>query len=285
MIQIIIGAVLISFSSVFVKLVNTGPTSALFYRFFFGAVTLFIYSFFSKTKLYKNIRSLLYAALAGFFFSLDLFLWHRSILWAGPGLATILANFQVFILTLISVLFMKERLRLIYVLTVLLAFAGLILLTGVGFEAMDSLYRKGIIFGLLTAFCYSGITLTIQKSQRLPVKLDPLSNMAWLCFFGAVFGGVEVVSCGESFIIPDIESLVFLFLYGAVCSGLGWCLITKGLSCVSISVAGLALILQPAFAFVWDVLFFSKPVTFFNITGAAVTIAAIYIGSVSRPSR
>ena len=285
MVQIVIGAVLISFSSVFVKLVNVGPTTALFYRFLFGAVTLVLFSVFTKTALYKDMRSLLFAALAGFFFSLDLFLWHRSIHWVGPGLATILANFQVFILTLTGVVFMKERLRPVYVLSVLLAFSGLILLTGVGTVTMDSLYKKGIIYGLLTALCYSAITLTIQKSQKLPVKLDPMANMAWLCVFGALFGSVEAAACGESFTIPDMQSLLFLLLYGAVCSGMGWYMITKGLPGVTISMAGLVLVLQPAFAFIWDILFFAKPVNFLNITGAAVTIIAIYMGAVFRTSR
>jgi drug/metabolite transporter (DMT)-like permease len=106
--------------------------------------------------------------------------------------------------------------------------------------------------------------------------------MAWLCFFGSVFGSVGVVASGETFVIPDIQSLVFLVTYGIVCSSVGWYLITKGLPRVSISVAGLSLILQPALAFIWDVLFFEKSLTLLNSLGAVVTIMAIYLGVVSR---
>ena len=83
-------------------------------------------------------------------------------------------------------------------------------------------------------------------------------------------------------IIPDLQSLLFLTAYGIICSGIGWYLITKGLPSVSISLAGLSLILQPALAFIWDVLFFEKSVTSLNITGAVITIAAIYLGVISR---
>jgi drug/metabolite transporter (DMT)-like permease len=200
----------------------------------------------------------------------------------GPGLSTILANFQVFILTGISIVFMKERLRFRFIASVILAFSGLVLLIGLDFQSMSPLFIRGIIFGLLTACCYSSVTFTVQKSQKIPDKLDPVSNMAWLCFSGSVFGSIEVLASGESFIIPDLQSLVFLITYGMICSGLGWYLITKGLPHVSISLAGLSLILQPALAFVWDVLFFAKPLTPLNIVGVIITIAAIYMGSVSR---
>ena len=282
MLQIILGAILISFSSVFVKLVHVGPTTSLFYRFTFGALALFITALITKTPLFRDIRSFLFAGLAGFLFSLDLFFWHRSILYIGPGLATILANFQVFILTVIGIIFMGERLRILFIASVVLAFSGLILLTELNVQSFEPLYMRGILFGLLAAGCYSGITLTIQKSQRLPEKLDPVSNMAWLCFFGSAFGIFGVIASGETFNIPDIQSMLFLIAYGIICSSIGWYLITKGLPGVSISLAGLSLILQPALAFIWDILFFGKSVTLINISGAVITLIAIYMGVVSR---
>lgn len=266
----------------FVKLVHVGPTAALFYRFLFGAIALFIAAPIRKVPLFNGYRSLFYGGLAGFLFSLDLFFWHRSIHYVGPGLSTILANFQVFILTAVSIVFMKERLRFLFIASVILAFSGLVLLVGIDFQSMGPLFKRGIIFGLLTACCYSGVTITVQKSQKIPDKLDPVSNMAWLCFFGALFGSIEVWISNESFIIPDMTSLLFLIAYGSICSGLGWYLITKGLPRVSISLAGLSLILQPALAFVWDVLFFAKTLTMLNIAGVIITIAAIYMGAVSR---
>lgn len=282
MVQLITGGILISFSSVFVKLVHVGPTSAMFYRFFFGALALFIAALIRKNSLFQDFKSLCYAGLAGFLFSLDLFFWHRSILFVGPGLATILANFQVFILTLTGLIFLGERLRVLFIFSVIMAFFGLILLVGFDFQSMDKFFQLGIIYGLLTACFYSCVTLTIQKSQRLSARLGPVSNMVWLCLFGSVFGSFGVMTTGETFNIPDIESLIYLVAYGVVCSGIGWYFITKGLPRVSVSLAGLSLTIQPTFSFLWDVLFFAKPVTFQNLLGAVITIFAIYLGAVSR---
>jgi drug/metabolite transporter (DMT)-like permease len=106
--------------------------------------------------------------------------------------------------------------------------------------------------------------------------------MAWLCIFGTFFGSLEVVASLESFIIPDVQSLLFLMAYGVICSSIGWYLITKGLPHVSISMAGLSLILQPALSFLWDVLFFKKPVSFMNIIGAVIALSAMYMGALNR---
>ena len=46
--------------------------------------------------------------------------------------------------------------------------------------------------------------------------------------------------------------------------------------------AGLALLLQPTLSFVWDVLFFARPMTLPELIGAAIAIAAIDLGSRKR---
>ena len=56
-------------------------------------------------------------------------------------------------------------------------------------------------------------------------------------------------------------------------------IITRALPRVSVSFAGLALLLQPALSYVWDILFFNKIVTAVSISGLGLTLAAIYLGS------
>ena len=42
---------------------------------------------------------------------------------------------------------------------------------------------------------------------------------------------------------------------------------------------GLALLLQPTLSFAWDVLFFDRPMTAIELTGAGIALVAIYLGS------
>ncbi|MCP4199062.1 MAG: DMT family transporter [Proteobacteria bacterium] len=282
MAQVLIGAVIISSSAVFVKLVDVGPTAAMFYRFLFGAIALLCTVLLKKEALWKNIHTVKWALLGGFIFAIDLFLWHRSIHYVGPGLATILANFQVFFLAMIGALFLNEKLTMRYVVSVPLAFLGLFMIIGWHFDKMEMLYKRGIIYGLLTAITYTALTLVMRKSQKISEKLSPSAHMMWVCFFGAALGSLFVLPSGETFHIPDLTSFVFLAAYGVICTGVGWVFISKGLPKVSASVAGLALILQPTGSFLWDVLLFSRPTTWFQSTGAVLAICAIYLGTVKK---
>ena len=58
----------------------------------------------------------------------------------------------------------------------------------------------------------------------------------------------------------------------------GWLLITNALPKMRASLSGLILLLQPALAFVWDVLLFQRPTTALNWTGVGLALAAIYLG-------
>jgi drug/metabolite transporter (DMT)-like permease len=275
---VLAGAFLISFASVFVKVADVGPTAAMFYRFLFGGLTLGCASIFFKESLWRGWRPMFWAVAAGVVFSSDLFFWHRSIHYVGPGLATILANFQVFGLAAVGTLFLKERLGWKRGVAIPLSMVGLFLLVGWDWYALGPRYHIGVVYGLITAAFYTFLTLTLRKSQTLPEKLSPMANMAWVGGIGAAIAGVEVHFTSESFTIPNVSSLTALLAYGILCSGLGWSLITTGLPRMDASQAGLILILQPTLAFVWDILLFSRETTIIALFGAVITLGAIYLG-------
>ena len=95
---LIIGAVLISFSGVWVKVAHVAPNVSAFYRVFIGGFALLAAALYRREFCWIGSRHLLLCLLFGIFFALDLWLYHYSIQYIGPGLGTILPNFQVFIL-------------------------------------------------------------------------------------------------------------------------------------------------------------------------------------------
>src|SRR6056297_1963711 len=98
-IQVAVGAIMVSFSAVFVKLSTVQPTMDAFYRMLFGGAILFLMALLRRESLWVDKKSFFFACLAGALFACDLSLWHKSILFIGPGLATIILNLQVFVLT------------------------------------------------------------------------------------------------------------------------------------------------------------------------------------------
>lgn len=280
-VRVAAGAVCISFAAVFVKLVAVGPTAAGFYRMLFGGVALLIILVARRQRLRPSAAAFGLAALCGLFFALDLAFWHQSIRYVGPGLATILANFQVFFMAAVGVLFLRERLSWRLVVGILAAFAGLYLVVGVKWGELALTFKWGILLGLITAVCYTAFLLTLRRARRLPPASRPsaMGTVVIISFVAAACLAGFVALRGESFAIPDGGTGALLVAYGLVGQVLGWVLVSSGVPGMEVSRLGLLLLLQPSLAFVWDMSFFGRPTTALDIVGVVVALAAIYLGT------
>ncbi|MDH3906349.1 MAG: DMT family transporter, partial [Gammaproteobacteria bacterium] len=176
--RLFLGAVLISLSPVWVKLVSVSPTTSGFYRVAIGSVTVAVLMVFARQKLRLSKRAWFLVALAGAFFSLDLFFWHRSIIYVGPGLSTLLANFQVFIMMSAGVVLLRQKPSKMQMLAVPLALLGLVMIVGLDWQSLPDDYRLGIIFGLLTAIMYAGYLLSLRAARVDSENRLPLAEVA-----------------------------------------------------------------------------------------------------------
>jgi len=276
---LVFGAAVISFSPVFVRVADVDPTVAGFYRNLFGGICLLVVGVWRGDALWRGWRPLALAAAAALLFALDLTFWHRSILYVGPGLATILGNFQIFFLGAFGIVVFRERLDWRYGLSVPLALAGLGLLVGVDWSASGRQHHVGVTLGLLTAFTYAAYVLVLQRSQTTARRLPATTNLALVSLLSASCLGVEGWLLEESFAIPDTRGWLAMLAYGTLCQALGWAVISRGLTLVAASRAGLILLLQPTLAFIWDVLLFARPTDAPDVGGAVLALAAIYLGT------
>ena len=174
---LIAGAAILGFSPVLVKVASVGPAIAGFYRVLIGGSILLILAAIKREVLWTGWPAFRMAALAGLFFSLDLTLWHRSIDYVGPGLATILGNFQVFFLALFGVLFIGEKINWKFVLALPLAMLGIVMIVWGEWQSLGSDYKTGVFLGLCTAVLYACFVLTLRQSHTLPNPLSPMANI------------------------------------------------------------------------------------------------------------
>lgn len=283
--RLFIGAALISLSPVWVRLVDVAPSTSGFYRVLFGGAALVIYLLVTRRRLHMTRRTWLLLIIASVFLSLDLWFWHRSIIYIGPGLSTLLANFQVFIMMIVGIVFLRQMPRPVQMFAVPLAFMGLILIVGLDWDALPKDYKLGIIFGLLTAAAYASYLLTLRKIREISTFRVPTRELAVVSVICAVMLAATVLAEGESLAIPTIEDMGWLVAYGVLSHCLGWLFIASSLSEVSTVEAGLALLLQPTLSFVWEVLFFSRSMTGVELVGAGIALVAIYLGSARTASK
>lgn len=284
---VLAGAVILSFSSVFVELSNTGPTVSGFYRLLLGGVILIAVTLLRNNTLRVGWRPFLVMAAAGAFFALDLYLWHRSILIVGPGLATILGNFQVFFVALFAILFLGNRLNWRIATSIPVALAGLFLIVGLDWDTAADEFKWGVWLGLFTALSYAGYLLTLNHSRK--VDKDKVSSFTTIGIISLIAGlllGVTILVQGhESFAIPDRQTLFSLIGLALMIQVIGWVMISKGLPEINVSLAALLLLLQPALAFIWDMVFFNRPTSGIELIGAGITLAAIYLGTTGKSGK
>ena len=285
LVSVLIGAGCISFSAVWVKLTTVPPTVSAFYRVFFGFLILLAICLVRREYHALGLRQLLWGLLCGLFFALDLFCWHASIGFVGPGLATILANFQVFILAGAGLLFLGERLQLHFLLAVPIALGGLYLLVGGPWQSLGTDYRWGLVYGLLTALCYSGFLLILRKLQQEAPSFSFFFNLMLVSGASALFLGLWLAGSSTSFVIPDSTNWLALISLGLFSQTIGWALIAGGMPRLRASLTGLVLLMQPLLSFVWDVSLFDRPTTLVNWVGVTGTLLALYLGMLGKAER
>jgi drug/metabolite transporter (DMT)-like permease len=277
--RLFIGAALISLSPVWVKLVDVSATTSGFYRVAIGGVALTLYLVLSGRRISFSRRIWTILLASALFFALDLWFWHRSIQYIGPGLSTLLANFQVFIMTAFGIVVLREAPRLMQVVAIPLALVGLALIVGLDWRALPEDYRLGVIFGLATAAAYAGYLLSMRRARQGSPHRIPSREIAVVSLVCAVMLGASAMVEGQSLAVPALEDAAWLGAYGLLSHSLGLMFIASSLPHVSTTQAGVALLLQPTLSFIWDVLFFARPMSPRELLGAVIALVAIYLGS------
>ncbi len=283
-----LGAAVISVTALFVKWISLGPASIGAYRCAFGAAALAIWVALNRSpgtgpnsQVRPSPRALAYAVAAGACFAGDLFVWHESILLSGTGLATLLANTQVFWVALLSALLLGERLSWRLAVCAALALLGVVLLAIPGLAA-SPLHLRGIGLGLATGVFYAGYYLCLRASQRERARLSLAANLLVVCATSAALLFAAALVTGEQIVWPGPTDLWLLLLLGVVAHVGGWLAISRGMTAVSAASGSLLLLLQPVLATAWGVMVFGEPFGVYEVTGTLLSLGAIYAAMLTR---
>lgn len=276
------GASLISLTGILVRLADVPPTVAGFWRMAFGGLMLGALLLVTRRLRAMPASAWAFCLWPAFAFAADLWLWHRSIHAIGPGLATLLANTQVFFMVVAGVLFFGERLHARFVTGLVLAFGGLALILGDGWLALSEDSRAGVWLGLATGIAYAAYNLGLKRAQReAPLAAEPVLMVSSLqC---AALLGLAAWAEGASFAIPDGRTLIVLLAMGLIGQCLGWVLIGRALPRLPVATVGLLLLLQPLLAFIIDVALFERPTAPHEWVGVALCLSGIFLAGL-RPN-
>lgn len=276
---VFLGTICIGFAPLLVRFSDLSPSLIGFYRTGIAGALLLSYHLLCKKKLPKVPGFYIITFIGGFFFAMDLLVWHRSIHIIGPGMATILGNTQVFYLLLIGLILFKERITPVKILTFIGAFLGvLLILKGQLNFFNESDYFYGCLFGLLTGLFYACYTTTLKKSNAIKpspsavsiITFTSLSAAIWLLLFSFFETGYKGTFR---------DNWVYLVGLACICQILGWGLISSGLKKAPLSIAGLIILIQPVIAKIGSIFIFKEPFSLLESIGAGILLICVYFGT------
>ena len=273
---LIIGAIAIAFSPIFVRFSDVDPIMTAFYRIF---ISLPFFLFFSSFNIIEKVKfpefnnSYVIFLVSGIFFALDLICWHWSIKLTTVSKATFLSNLAPIVVIIFSLIFLKERFSKFFYLAALLSMVGMLMLLGESFKFNKSQFI-GDLLGVLTAVWYGSYIITISQLRK---KYNSTSIMFLSGIVTAIILLIVSILFEQSLIPQSLFTITIIFLLGFICQFMGQSFITYSLAYLSASLSSLCLLIQPIAATILAYFFFQEKLTTIQFFGSALILIGIYI--------
>jgi drug/metabolite transporter (DMT)-like permease len=280
-----LGALVIAFSAILVKLAEVSPSTAAVFRCAYALPVLGVLAWAERRRFgSRPRRDRLLALAAGIMFAADLTFWHHSIEAVGAGLATVLGNLQVMFVALIAWAVLGERPDNRALASIPVVFLGVILISGaIGAGAYGDDPLLGVVYGVLTGITYALFILILRQAgsdERRPA--GPLFDAT---LSGAVFSAIGGLAVGDIDWVPGLEAQFWLVLLALSSQVLGWLLISVSLPRLPAVLTSILLMLQPVSTVLLGVLIFSEAPSEIQLTGVAIVLAGVAFATMGGRAR
>jgi drug/metabolite transporter (DMT)-like permease len=265
---LLLGAVFIALSPIFVRLSEAGPTATAFWRAALALPVLWVFAF----QPLKGPKLLFLAA--GIAFAGDLAFWHQSIQFTSVANSTLLANLASLFVTLAAWLFWRERPRALFLVALALARGGVALLvhTSLSFSRTALL---GDALGVVTAMFYAWYILAVKGLRDRGAAT--LQVMAVTSTLTALILLPIALATGEPMLPSSAYGWWILIGLALISHAAGQGLIAYALAHLPAPFSSVGLLLQPVVAALFAWILLSEPVVALQIAGGLVVLAAIWL--------
>lgn len=261
----------IAFGPLLVRYADTGPVATGFWRLALAAPILALIGYRAGFRFSAlSGKNILFLTLAGMFFAVDIIAWHIGIFQTKLGNATLFANCASLLLVIYSIFLVRKLPAMPQIWAVILAFAGAALLMGQSLE-LSPRHFAGDMLSLLAGLFYTFyliLMIRVRTTQESFGTLGFASAVAALCLLPVA------ILIGEN-VVPQNWAPLLILAFSSQLFGQG-CL-TYALPHFSPLVIGLALLLQPALSAAAGWIAFGEVLTFFDMTGGLMVMAALLL--------
>ena len=274
------GAFLLSFAPLFYIQSETTPITGAFFRMVYAIPILLILVWYLNREDSRSFNTRMLTFAAGILLAIDFAGYHSAIDYIGSGIATLIGNSQVIIVTLSSWWLFGERPNRMILLALPMVMLGLVFISGIwDDEPYGEDPFKGVIASILAAIFYSSFLILYRYSNRIKA---PSANLQFDATIGAAIGLLLIgIAPLEGL---DIEPINFtlswpghgwLILLAISCQIIGWIAITFALPRLPAAHTSFAVLLQPVLTRVWGVILLSETPSLQQMVGMTLIFSAI----------
>lgn len=280
--SLLLGGMAIGFAGIFMRLSDVNPIASAFWRMALAAPILWAWAYAVRRQDVAAGKRTDFAAslvLAGIYFAADMGLWHLSLHYTTVANATLLSNFAPIFIALWMWLAYKVRFARIFVVGMVFALVGAVMLVGPNAAAgngaaQGSLKLIGDGLGLASAVFYAAYQLVVKdaRSQYSTARL-----MAWsTTITGAALLPFALMAPG-AFFPEQLAGWLPLLALAVVAQIGGQTVIAYALAHLPASLSSVSLLIQPLTAAVAAWLIFQETIGPVQMLGGALLLFGIYL--------
>ncbi len=178
---------------------------------------------------------------------------------------------------ILATILLNEKLNTLKLLSIALAFSGLLIIINFSADNLALTQFSGIILGLIAAFNYAGVVICNKKMTRI----SPFDRVLVQMAISAIILTPVVIFRSQITIINPF-GIASLLVIGLVHTTLAYLLYFPSIEHVSVHSASILSYLDPVSALIFGLIFLNEPLGLFHIIGGFLVLFGTYISSLKR---
>jgi drug/metabolite transporter (DMT)-like permease len=277
---LVLGAVFIGMSPIFVRLSELGPISTAVWRVGLAVPVFWAWDRLSRRggaePLPPGARRRL--VIAGLLFAGDLATWHLAILNTSVANATLFASFAPAMVTGGAWLMFGERPTRGFLMGLTLALVGAACLVGSSLEISAS-HVMGDVIGMTTALFFGAYVLAVKDlRERLPTA----RLMMWSCLVTALALVPLALAAGERLFPSTVDGALVLLGLALVSQAAGQGFVAEAVGHLPANFSALVILLEPVAAAIAAWIVLSEAVGPLQALGGAIVLVGILVAERDR---
>ncbi len=277
---VFIGAVIIAFAPILVRLSEIGPSGTGFHRFLLAiplywaiAATLPRSDAAEGSERPTSFRDFLLIGMAGVYLAADVAVWHYSIKMTTVANSTLLANVAPVFVVLGGWLLFRTRVTRTYLVGLAATMAGIFILSQASLSLSED-HFVGDLLGVLTAVFYAAHQMAVERLRK---RFSTLTIMKYAIPASALVMLPVALASGDDLLPVTLAGWGFLIALAAGPQVFGQGLIAWALAHLPVAFASVSLLVQPVTAALVAWALFGEQIGVQQGIGAVIVLAGIML--------